>query len=79
MSLSKRYFELQAEREQPTARLERARDRIREVSRTITISEGRLLDFESADEMQRTLSAVLRELQELTITLSVMQRREVRS
>ena len=75
MSLSKRYFELQAEREQPTARLERARDRIREVSRTITISEGRLLDYESAEDMQRALSAALRELQELTITLSVMERK----
>ena len=65
---------------QPSAaqRLEQVRSRLRSVSRNIDSTEGRLLDFESADEMQRALSAALRELQELTITVAVLSRKEVR-
>ncbi len=77
MSLSKRYFEVQAEREQPAARLESVRASLRSVSRNITISEGRLLDFDSAEDMQRTLNGVMRELEALQLAVSVMQRKEV--
>ena len=57
-------------------RLEQVRSRIRSVSRNITIAEGRLLDFESAEDMERTLSTALRELKSLQITVAVMSRKE---
>jgi len=58
-----------------TAKLERARVALRTVSRDVQVTEGRLLDFETADAIQRTLNATLRELEELTLTISVMERR----
>jgi hypothetical protein len=74
MSFSKREFEMQREREAPAARVERARTQIKRVARNVQTSEGRLLDYETADEMQRALHATLRELEQLTITLAVMER-----
>ncbi len=74
MSFSKREFEKQQEREAPAARVERARTRIKSVARNVQTTEGRLLDYETADEMQRTLHATLRELDQLTITLAVRER-----
>ena len=62
----------------PTAtveKLERARASLRNVSRDVQVIEGRLLDFETADAMQRALCAALRTLEELTITVAVMERR----
>ena len=62
----------------PTAtveKLERARLALRNVSRDVQVTEGRLLDFETADAMQRTLNATLRELEELTLTVAVMERK----
>jgi len=62
----------------PTAtveKLERARIALRHVSRDVQVTEGRLLDFETADAMQRTLNATMRELEELTVTVAVMERR----
>jgi hypothetical protein len=76
MSLSKRYYEAQAEREQPTTRLERSRASLRNAARHVEVSEGRLLDYGTADEIQRALHTAARELEALTITLSVMQRVE---
>ena len=62
---------------QPSARerLEQVRASIRSVARNITISEGRLLDYESAEDMQRTISNVMRELEALQLTFSVMERK----
>ena len=62
---------------QPSARerLEQVRNRLRSVSRNITISEGRLLDFDSAEDMQRTISSVMRDLEALQLTFSVMERK----
>jgi len=74
MSLSKREFEVQQEREAPAQKLERARTQIKRVARDVQTTEGRLLDYETADEMQRALHATLRELEQLTLTLAVMQR-----
>jgi hypothetical protein len=75
MSLSKREFEVQQEREAPAQKLERARTQIKRVARDVQTTEGRLLDYETADEMQRALQATLRDLDALTITLAVMERR----
>jgi len=58
-----------------TAKLERARASLRNVSRDVQVTEGRLRDFETADAMQRTLHMTMRELEELTLTISVMERR----
>jgi hypothetical protein len=56
-------------------KLKAAHARLRTVSRDVQVTEGRLLDFETADAMQRALHATLRTLEELTITVSVMERR----
>jgi len=74
MSLSKREFEVQQEREAPAARVERARTQIKRVARDVQTTEGRLLDYTTADEMQRALQATLRELDALTLTLAVRER-----
>ena len=75
MSLSKKEFEVQQEREAPAARVDRARRALRFVQRDLEIYEGRLLDCATAEEKRRTLSAAGRELDQLTITLAVMERR----
>ena len=74
MSLSKRYLEAQ-EATPATAKLERARLALRNIARDVQVTEGRLLDFETADAMQRALCATLRTREELTITVAVMERR----
>ncbi len=74
MSLSKRYLEAQ-ETTPATAKLEHARLALRNVSRDVAVTEGRLLDFETADAMQRALNATMRTLEELTLTVAVMERR----
>ena len=56
-------------------KLKAAHARLRNVARDVQVTEGRLLDFETADAMQRTLNATLRELEELTLTVAVMERR----
>ncbi len=56
-------------------RLEHARQRIRFAQRSVTASEGRLLDFDTAEEINRALVAVARDLEELTITVAVIERK----
>jgi hypothetical protein len=56
-------------------KLKAAHARLRTVSRDVQVTEGRLLDFETADAMQRALHATMRTLEELTITISVLERR----
>ncbi len=74
MSLTKRYLETQ-EAVPATEKLERARASLSRVARDVQTTEGRLLDFGTADEMQRALHATLRTLDELTVTVAVMERR----
>ncbi len=76
MSLSKREFAVQQEREAPAARCQRVRHALRSVRRDVEIYEGRLLDCATAEEMRRTLAAAVRELDALTLTLAVLRRRE---
>ena len=59
-------------------KLEQARVRVRSVLRDIGITEGRFLDFETAEDMSRALSTVLRELDGLQISIAVMSRKEAR-
>ena len=64
----------------PTAsqKLESARQHVRTAARSIQVNEGRLLDYDTCDEIGRTLSLALCELRELAITLAVMERKETR-
>jgi hypothetical protein len=57
-------------------KLERVRGRVRVVTRAVQVTEGRLLDFDTADDIMRALHTAARELEELTLTIAVMQRRE---
>ena len=60
----------------PARKLERVRERVRVVTRAVQVTEGRLLDFDTADDIMRALHTAARELEELTVTFAVMQRRE---
>ncbi len=51
-------------------------ERVRVVTRAVQTTEGRLLDFDTADDIMRALHTAARELEELAITVAVMQRRE---
>ncbi len=62
----------------PAHKLERVRERVRVVTRAVQVTEGRLLDFDTADDIMRALHTAARELEELTVTFAVMQRREAR-
>jgi hypothetical protein len=54
------------------------RKRVRIVTHAVQVTEGRLLDFDTADDIMRALSTAARELEELTLTLAVMQLRKGR-
>ncbi len=60
----------------PARKLERVRERVRVVTRAVQVTEGRLLDFDTADDIMSALHTAARELEELAITVAVMQRRE---
>jgi hypothetical protein len=60
----------------PARKLERVRERVRVVTRAVQVTEGRLLDFDTADDIMRALHTAARELEELALHLAVMQRRE---
>jgi hypothetical protein len=62
----------------PARKLERVRERVRVVTRAVQTTEGRLLDFDTADDIMRALHTAARELEELTLTIAVMQKREAR-
>ncbi len=58
----------------PARKLEQVRERVRVVTRAVQVTEGRLLDFDTADDIMRALHTVARELEELTLHLAVMSR-----
>jgi len=60
----------------PARKLEQVRERVRTVTHAVQVTEGRLLDFDTADDIMRALHTAARELEELTLTIAVMQRRE---
>jgi hypothetical protein len=60
----------------PARKLERVRESVRVVTRAVQVTEGRLLDFDTAEDIMRALHTAARELEELTLTIAVMQRRE---
>jgi hypothetical protein len=72
MSLSKRYFE--AQEKTPAQKLAGVRERVRIVTHAVQVTEGRLLDFDTADDIMRALHTAARELEELTMQLMVAER-----
>jgi hypothetical protein len=72
MSLSKRYFE--AQERTPAQKLAGVRERVRIVTHAVQVTEGRLLDFDTADDIMRSLHTAARELEELTMQLMVAER-----
>ncbi len=57
------------------AKLEAVRTQLRLVQRDIQAVEGRFLDFESADALQRLLHHSIRQLEAVTLSVAVMERR----
>ena len=72
MSLTKRYFE--AQEKTPAQKLAGVRARVRIVTHAVQVTEGRLLDFDTADDIMRSLHTAARELEELTMQLMVAER-----
>ncbi len=58
-----------------TAKLERTRREVRRAQENVQASEGRLLDYDQADAIMRSLFEAARNLQELTLQVAVMERR----
>jgi len=56
-------------------KLKRAQQQITRALRDIIIIEGRLLDFESAETLYRTLASAQRDLEEVQLTVAVIERR----
>lgn len=57
------------------ARLEGVRSQLRSASREVQIGGGRLLDFDAADGLQRTLRDACRGLEQITSTVAVIGRK----
>jgi hypothetical protein len=68
MSLTKQFIEMQESA--PAQTLQRVCASLLTVARNVQFTEGRLLDFETADEMQRALHASLSLLEELTVAVT---------
>ncbi len=76
MSMTKRWAETQEKT--PAQKLAGVRERVRIVTHAVQTTEGRLLDFDTADDIMCALHTAARELEELIVTVAVMQRREAR-
>jgi hypothetical protein len=73
MSLSKRYFEQQAAAS-PAQKLTRAREQVRTALYSVEASEGRLLDFDTAETITANLLAAVRTMEEVTMHVTVTER-----
>ena len=58
-----------------TAKLERTRADVRRAITDVQASEGRFLDFSTADVIQRALVVANRNLQELTLQVACLERK----
>jgi hypothetical protein len=58
-----------------TRKIERTRAEVRRAITDVQAVEGRFLDFSTADEINRTLAAAARNLQELTLQVAVLERK----
>lgn len=67
-----------AQKPSATQKLEQVRNRVRFAQRSVTASEGRLLDFDTAEAIGRALSMAVRDLEELALQMAVMARKAMR-
>ena len=74
MSFSKRYFEQQAAATTPAQKLTRAREQVRAALYSVEASEGRLLDFDTAETITANLLAAVRTMEEVTMHVTVTER-----
>ncbi len=58
-----------------TAKLERTRAEVRRAQENVQAVEGRFLDYATAEAIQRALFDAARNLQELTVSVTVLERR----
>ena len=58
-----------------TAKLERTRAELRRAQENVQAAEGRLLDFDAAEAIQRALFGAARNLQELTLQVACLERK----
>jgi hypothetical protein len=58
-----------------TAKLEIARRELGRAFLDVQAAEGRLLDYEAAEAISRALITAARNLQELTVSIAVLERR----
>ncbi len=58
-----------------TAKIERTRADVRRAITDVQASEGRFLDYATAEAIQRALFDAARNLQELTVSVTVLERR----
>jgi hypothetical protein len=58
-----------------TQKLERTRLELRRAQENVQASEGRYLDFSTAETIMRSLLSTSRDLQELTIAISIIERK----
>ncbi len=58
-----------------TAKLAATRLELRRAQENVQASEGRLLDFDAAEAIQRALVAANRNLQELTLQVACLERK----
>ncbi len=56
-------------------KLERTRLELRRAQENVQASEGRYLDFSTAEAIMRSLLSASRDLQELTIAISIIERK----
>ncbi len=58
-----------------TQKIERTRAEVRRAITDVQAVEGRFLDFETAEAIQRALSSAARNLQELTLQVACLERK----
>jgi hypothetical protein len=58
-----------------TAKLAATRAEVRRAQENVQAVEGRFLDYETADILQRALSSAARNLQELTLQVACLERK----
>ncbi len=56
-------------------KIERTRAEVRRAITDVQAVEGRFLDYETADALQRALSTAARHLEELTLQVAVLERK----
>ncbi len=73
MSMTKKWMD--AQELTLAQKLDHARRACRFVQLSVTASEGRVLDYATADEMSAALVGISRNLEELSLSIAVLERK----